>query len=171
MKNGKKKQLEIHHLKQFQSEFECEFLGSIDTLIAPSKIKTTPYIPPIESKVVLQMFQRPEKDKTYVCTVDVARGTTKDYSAFIIFDVTKIPYRVVATYKNNEVKPFVFPSIIEKTCKGFNDAHVLVEVNDLGQQISDTMQYELEYENMLMTTQRGRAGQVLGAGFSGRAHL
>ena len=154
--------------EQFQSEFECEFLGSIDTLIAPSKIKTTPHIPPIESKAGLQMFQKPEKGKTYVCTVDVARGTTKDYSAFIIFDVTKIPYTVVATYKNNEVKHFVFPSIIEKTCKGFNDAHVLVEVNDLGQQISDTMQYELEYENMLMTTQRGRAGQVLGAGFSGR---
>ena len=154
--------------EQFQSEFECEFLGSIDTLIAPSKIKNTPHIPPIESKGGLQMFEKPIKGNTYVCTVDVARGTTKDYSAFIIFDVTKIPYRVVATYKNNEVKPFVFPSIIEKTCKGFNDAHVLVEVNDLGQQISDTMQYELEYENMLMTTQRGRAGQVLGAGFSGR---
>ncbi len=154
--------------EQFQSEFECEFLGSIDTLIAPSKIKTTPHIPALESKGGLQMFHRPVKGKTYVCTVDVARGTTKDYSAFIIFDVTKIPYTVVATYKNNEVKPFVFPSIIEKTCKGFNDAHVLVEVNDLGQQISDTMQYELEYENMLMTTQRGRSGQVLGAGFSGR---
>ena len=154
--------------EQFQSEFECEFLGSIDTLIAPSKIKNTPHIPPIESKGGLQMFEKPIKGNTYVCTVDVARGTTKDYSAFIIFDVTKIPYRVVATYKNNEVKPFVFPSIIEKACKGFNDAHVLVEVNDLGQQISDTMQYELEYENMLMTTQRGRAGQVLGAGFSGR---
>ena len=154
--------------EQFQSEFECEFLGSIDTLIAPSKIKTTPHIPPIESKGGLQMFEKPIKGNNYVCTVDVARGTIKDYSAFIIFDVTKIPYRVVATYKNNEVKPFVFPSIIEKACKGFNNADVLVEVNDLGQQISDTMQYELEYENMLMTTQRGRAGQVLGAGFSGR---
>ena len=154
--------------EQFQSEFECEFLGSIDTLIAPSKIKATPHIPALTSKGGLQMFHKPEKDKTYVCTVDVARGTTKDYSAFIIFDVTKIPYTVVATYKNNEVKPFVFPSIIEKACKGFNDAHVLVEVNDLGQQISDTMMYELEYENMLMTTQRGRAGQILGAGFSGR---
>jgi hypothetical protein len=154
--------------EQFQSEFECEFLGSVDTLIAPSKIKSTPYIPAIESRAGLQMFERPDKDKLYVCTVDVARGTVKDYSAFIILDVTKIPYKVVCTYKNNEIKPFVFPSIIEKTCKGFNNAHVLVEVNDLGQQISDTMQYELEYENMLMTTQRGRAGQILGAGFSGR---
>ena len=154
--------------EQFQSEFECEFLGSVDTLIAPSKIKTTPHIPALTSKGGLQMFHKPEKDKSYVCAVDVARGTTKDYSAFIIFDVSKIPYTVVATYKNNEIKPFVFPSIIEKACKGFNNADVLVEVNDLGQQISDTMQYELEYENMLMTTQRGRAGQILGAGFSGR---
>ena len=83
--------------EQFQSEFECEFLGSVDTLIAPSKIKTTPHIPALTSKGGLQMFHKPEKDKSYVCTVDVARGTTKDYSAFIIFDVSKKPYTVVAT--------------------------------------------------------------------------
>ena len=88
------------------------------------------------------MFKRPEKGRLYVCTVDVARGTNKDYSAFIIFDVTKddnrkVPYEVVATYKNNEVKPFVFPNIVAQTCKAYNEAHILVEVNDLGQSISD----------------------------------
>jgi len=154
--------------EQFQQEFECEFLGSVDTLISPSKIKTLPYITPIESRNGLQMFERPEKGKLYVCTVDVARGTNRDYSAFIILDVTKLPYRVVATYKNNEVKPFVFPNIVQSVCVNYNDAHVLVEVNDLGQQISETMHYELEYPNILMTTQKGRAGQILGAMFSGR---
>ena len=154
--------------EQFQQEFECEFLGSVDTLISPAKIKATPYIPAIESKNGLQMFKRPEKDRLYACTVDVARGTGKDYSAFVIFDVTKIPYEVVCTYKNNEIKPHVFPSIVEQVCKGYNHAHVLVEVNDIGQQISEIMHMELEYDNMMMTTQRGRAGQVLGAMFSGR---
>jgi len=154
--------------EQFQQEFECEFLGSVDTLISPAKIKATPYIPAIESKNGLQMFKRPEKDRLYACTVDVARGTGKDYSAFVIFDVTKIPYEVVCTYKNNEIKPHVFPSIVEQVCKGYNHAHVLVEVNDIGQQISEIMHMELEYDNMMMTTQRGRAGQILGAMFSGR---
>ena len=154
--------------EQFQQEFECDFLGSVDTLISPTKIKAMPHILPIESKGGLDMYEKPDKSKTYVCTVDVARGTTKDYSAFVIFDCSQVPYRVVAKYKNNEVKPFVFPNIIQQVCTGYNKAHVLVEVNDLGQQISDTLQYECEYENLLMTTQRGRAGQVLGSGFSGR---
>ena len=87
-------------------------------------------------------MKKPKKDKTYVCTVDVARGTTNDYSTFIMLDCSQVPYRVVAKYRNNEIKPFVFPNIIHQVCTGYNNAHVLVEVNDLGQQISDTLQYE-----------------------------
>jgi hypothetical protein len=154
--------------EQFNQEFECEFLGSIDTLISSTKIKTIPYLKPLQSQGGLDVFERPDKNKIYVCTVDVARGMGKDYSAFIIFDVTQMPYRVVAKYRNNEIKPMVFPNIIQQTCKGYNNAHILVEVNDLGGQISDALQYDLEYDNLLMTTQRGRAGQVLGSGFSGR---
>ena len=154
--------------EQFQQEFECEFLGSVDTLISQAKIKATPYIPALESKNGLQMFKRPEKDHLYVTTVDVARGTGRDYSAFAVLDCTKIPYEVVATYKNNEVKPHIFPSIIEQVCKGYNRAHILTEVNDIGQQVAEILQMELEYDNVLMTTQRGRAGQILGAMFSGR---
>lgn len=154
--------------EQFQQEFECEFLGSVDTLISPAKIKTTPYMPALESKNGLQMFKRPEKDHLYVTTVDVARGTGRDYSAFTVLDCTKIPYEIVATYKNNEVKPHIFPSVIEQVCKGYNRAHILTEVNDIGQQVAEILQMELEYDNVLMTTQRGRAGQILGAMFSGR---
>jgi hypothetical protein len=155
-------------LEQFQSEFECEFLGSIDTLISPSKIKTLAHLNPIESNAGVDIYVRPEKDKTYVCTVDVARGTIKDYSAFVVFDVTQMPYKVVAKYRSNEIKPYVFPNIIARIAKAYNTAHILVEVNDLGQQISDALHFEIEYDNLLMTTQKGRAGQILGAQFSGR---
>jgi hypothetical protein len=154
--------------EQFNQEFECEFLGSIDTLISSTKIKTIPYLSPLQSQGGLDVFEKPDKNKIYVCTVDVARGMGKDYSAFVVFDVSQMPYRIVAKYRNNEIKPMVFPNIIQQTCKGYNNAHILVEVNDLGGQISDALQYDLEYDNLLMTTQRGRAGQVLGSGFSGR---
>ena len=154
--------------EQFQSEFECEFLGSVDTLISPSKIKALAHLPPIESNAGVDIYERPKKNHTYVCTVDVARGTVKDYSAFVVFDVTQMPYRVVAKYRNNEIKPYVFPNIIAKVAKAYNTAHTLVEVNDLGQQVSDALHFEIEYDNLLMTTQRGRAGQLLGAQFSGR---
>lgn len=154
--------------EQFSSEFECEFLGSIDTLISPAKIKLIPYKDPVESSGGLDVFENPIKGHSYVCTVDVARGIAKDYSAFIMFDVTQMPYRVVAKYRSNEVKPLLFPHMIQKACLGYNHAHILVEVNDLGAQISDGLHYDLEYDNMMMTVQKGRAGQILGAGFSGR---
>jgi hypothetical protein len=154
--------------EQFQQEFECEFLGSVNTLISPAKIKTMAYLNPIKTSGSIEMFEAPIKGHTYVATVDVSRGVDKDYSAFVVFDVTKMPFKVVAIYKNNEIKPFVFPNVIEQVCKGYNHAHILTEVNDIGQQIAEALQFEIEYDNILMTTQKGRAGQVLGAMFSGR---
>jgi len=154
--------------EQFQQEFECEFLGSVNTLINPAKIKNMTFKQPIQSNACLDVYEQPQKDRTYVCTVDVARGVQKDYSAFVIIDVTEMPFRVVAKFRDNDIKPLLFPHTIDRVCKGYNHAHILVEVNDLGQQIAEALQFELEYDNLLMTTQRGRAGQILGAGFSGR---
>ena len=153
---------------QFASEFECEFLGSVDTLISPAKIKATPYISPLQTNGRLSIFEKPVKGNTYIACVDVARGTLKDYSAFIIYDVTQLPYRVVATFRDNELKPILFPEMIAKVCTQYNKAHILVEVNDIGAQISDGLHFEIEYDNILMTTQKGRAGQILGAMFSQR---
>ena len=154
--------------EQFQQEFECEFLGSVNTLISPAKIKNMAFTTPKTSSGGLDVYEDPIKEKTYVITVDVARGVLKDYSAFVVLDVSQMPYRVVAKYKNNDIKPLLFPSIIDRVGKAYNRAHVLVETNDLGQQIAEALQFELEYDNLLMTTNRGRAGQILGAGFSGR---
>ena len=154
--------------EQFQQEFECEFLGSVNTLISPAKIKNMAFLKPITSNAGIDVYENPIKGHTYVCTVDVARGVTKDYSAFVVLDVSKMPYKVVAKFRDNDIKPLLFPHTIEKVCNAYNHAHVLVETNDLGQQVAEALQFEIEYDNLLMTTQRGRAGQILGAGYSGR---
>ena len=155
---------------QFQTEFECEFLGSVDTLINAQKLKAMAVIDPRRSPQGLDVYEMPIKDHTYVITVDVARGVQNDYSAFIVIDSTKAPYKIVAKYKNNDIKPIVFPNVLDKIGKLYNKAYILIEINDLGQQVADAMQFELEYDNMMMVTQRGRAGQVLGGGFSGRGN-
>ena len=152
---------------QFNSEFECEFLGSIDTLIAPHKLKQMPYIDAIQSNADLDIFERPDPKKTYFLTADVSRGTSQDYSAFLVLDVTEMPYRVVAKYRNNEIKPLMFPHKIYEVAKAYNECFVLVEVNDIGEQVANALQYDLEYDNLVMASMRGRAGQILGAGFSG----
>ena len=157
---------------QFNSEFECEFLGSIDTLISPSKLKLMPFVEPIQSNADLDIFERPDPSKTYFLTADVSRGTSQDYSAFLVFDVTQMPYRVVAKYRNNEIKPLLFPQKIYEVAKAYNECFVLVEVNDIGEQVANALQLDLEYDNLVMASMRGRAGQILGAGFSGgRAQL
>ena len=154
---------------QFATEFECEFLGSIDTLINSTKIKALPVVEPKRSGG-LDVYEMPKKGHIYTVTVDVSRGLTNDYSAFCVIDCTNVPYKVVAKYRDNDIKPIVFPNIIERVAKHYNKAYILVEINDLGQQVADALQFELEYDNMMMVTQRGRSGQVLGGGFSGRGN-
>ena len=153
--------------EQFKVEFECEFIGSVDTLISPMALRSMEYTEPIRKNRGLDIFTEPEDDHTYVLTADVARGVGKDYSAFIVFDTTSFPYKVVAKYRDNEIKPMVFPSIIERVAKSYNKAHVLIEVNDIGDQVASILNYDLEYPNVMMCAMRGRAGQQLGAGFSG----
>jgi len=157
---------------QFNSEFECEFLGSIDTLINSVKLKQLVYRTPIHSNVGIDIHVRPEENRTYMLTADVSRGTANDYSAFVVFDVTEIPYKIVAKFRDNEIKPLLFPTKIHEVAKAYNNAYVMVEVNDIGEQVANTLQFDLEYDNLVMASMRGRAGQVLGAGFSGgRAQL
>ena len=154
--------------QQFRTEFECEFLGSVNTLINPSKLRTMRYRQPSVSNAGLDIYEPVKEDHRYCVTVDVARGDLNDNSAFVIFDVTHIPYRVVGKYKNNDIKPMMFPGIVEKVARNYNQAEILVEVNDIGGQVADTLHYELEYDNLIMVSQRGRAGQVAGSGFSGK---
>jgi len=157
---------------QFNTEFECEFLGSINTLIAPSKLKQLTYRTPKQSNAGLDIHVSPQEGRTYVLVADVSRGTKNDYSAFVVVDVSEIPYKVVAKFRDNELKPLIFPSKIYDIARAYNQAYVLIEVNDIGEQVANAMQFDLEYDNLIMASMRGRAGQVIGAGFSGgRAQL
>ena len=153
---------------QFKVEFECEFLGSVDTLIAPSKLRSLVYENPKTSNAGLDVHEDPVEKHDYVLTVDVARGVEKDFSAFVVVDITEFPHKVVAKYRSNDIKPMLFPSIIYELAIRYNQAFILCEVNDVGDQVAAIINYDLEYENLLMCSMRGRAGQVVGQGFSGK---
>lgn len=156
---------------QFRQEFECEFLGSSNTLIHPTKLRTLVYRQPIKrNDLGLKIYSEPERGTIYGMVVDTARGVGGDYSAFIVVNVSTFPYRLVATFKNNLISPLVFPNVIQQTAKYYNDAIVLVETNDIGQQVADILYHDLEYEGVLATANNGRAGQSLSGGFATSTH-
>ena len=153
--------------RQFTQEFECEFLGSVDTLISAAKLKALVFEEPITRSKGLDVYENPKEKNEYLMTVDVSRGIGGDYSAFIVYDITTVPYRIVAKYRNNEIKPMLFPSVINDVARGYNNAWVMCEVNDIGDQVASILNFDLEYPNVLMCAMRGRAGQIVGQGFSG----
>jgi hypothetical protein len=157
--------------EQFRQEFECEFIGSTNTLIHPTKLRTLAFVQPKREKWGLDYYQDPIPDHSYVMTVDVSHGVGQDYSAFSIIDVSQIPYRQVAKYRNCDISPLTFPDIIHRYARWYNDANVLVEINDVGQQVAEALQSELEYENVLSTVMKGRAGQKISGGFGAKSQM
>ena len=59
----------------------------------------------------------------------------------------------------------VYPNIIYNIGVKYNIAWLIVEINDIGQQVAETLHFDLEYENILMASMHGRAGQKIGGGF------
>ena len=154
--------------EQFRTEFECDFIGSTNTLISSAKLKSLVYKTPIhKNDEGLKVYEKPEKDHIYFMGVDVARGTGLDHHAFVVVDITKDdePFKVVATFRNNELSPMTYPTVVHSLCKQYNDAYCMIEINDIGGQVADIMHSEFEYEHILMTTIRGRKGQTLDGGF------
>ena len=153
--------------RQFTQEFECEFLGSVDTLITAAKLRTLTYDDPITTNGSLDVYENPIPDHDYIICVDVSRGLAQDYSAFVVIDITRAPWQLVAKYRDKNVRPMLFPNIIYNVATNYNNAYVLTEVNDIGEAVAGSLFYDIEYENVLMCAMRGRAGQIVGQGFSG----
>ena len=151
---------------QFRQEFECEFIGSTNTLIHPAKLRTLVFKNAISNDGHLDIYEHPQPGKTYAMTVDVAEGQGLDYSTFSIFDVTQIPYVQVAKYRNNKITPLLFPTVILQAARKYNDAFVLVEINSIGLQVSDILHFELAYDNLVKIQVKGKQGQQSTPGFT-----
>ena len=157
--------------EQFRQEFECEFLGSAGTLIHPTKLRTLAHVTPMKIWQDVEIYEEPKEDAIYTMSVDVSRGVGLDYSAFIVVDISQMPYKLVAKYRSKDISPLLYPTIIYNVAKHFNEAYILVEINDIGQQVADILHQDLEYENMLATSVKGRAGQQISGGFSGNSSM
>ena len=114
----------------------------------------------------MDIFEHPVPKHTYVLCADVAEGQGLDYSTFSIFDVTEIPYRQVAKYRNNEISPMLLPAVIYSAATRYNEAFVLIEINSIGLQVADILHFELNYENLMKFQIKGKQGMQASGGFA-----
>ena len=154
--------------EKFDQEFNIQFLGSSGTLISGWKLKEMVESRPImKNEDGLRQYTAPIKDHMYIVVVDVARGKGLDYSAFSVVDITSMPYDQSCTFRSNGILAADYAEIVFNTAKMYNNAWVLVEINDIGEQVAWTLQNDLEYENIFMTERAGNQGKRLTAGFGG----
>jgi hypothetical protein len=152
--------------QKFAQEFECQFLGSSGTLIEGSKLKNLVYKKTVHDSQGLKIYKEAEKGRTYVMVVDVSRGKGLDYSAFQVIDVSEMPYKQVATFRDNMLTPIDYAEMIYRVHKLYGECYMLVEVNDIGDQVADLLNYEYEVEGLLHTESAGRSGKRISSGFA-----
>ena len=152
--------------EKFLQEMECEFMGSAGTLLSSAALKSLAFVKPIHlSENGIKVYQAPISEHNYVIVADTSRGRGLDYSAFSVIDVTSMPYKQVCIYKDNNISPLVYPSIIRRVGEYYNSAYVLIEINDNGQQVVDSLFDEYEYENILSTVEiKGKIAVTWGYG-------
>jgi hypothetical protein len=153
--------------EKFEQEYNCEFLGSSGTLIAGWKLKELVHQPSLVERDGLTQYFAPIEGHVYIAVCDVSRGKGLDYSAFQLVDVTKMPYQQACVYRNNAISPVDYADVIHRVVKAYNNASVLVEVNDIGEQVSHSLHYDFGYENVLFTENAGRSGKRITGGFGG----
>ena len=159
--------------RQFAQEFETEFLGSSNTLISGYKLQQLRYTDAIAEHDKMKIYEHPVKenqndsksDHLYCICVDVSEGKNLDSSAFSIIDISTTPYKQVATYASSSISPILFPTVIVNAARYYNDAYVLVEINN-NPQVADFIHNDLEYENLLKIFTGNKKPQQLSAGFA-----
>jgi len=151
--------------EQFRQEFETEFIGSSATLISGAKLRSLAFFNPLSSDDNLDIYEQPKPGHLYICTVDCSEGVEQDYSTINVLDVSQTPYKQVAKYRNNKLPLLFFPTIIYSIANRFNEAFVLIETNNVGQQVVDILHYDLEYENVYKIDHHHIKGQTISGGF------
>ena len=151
--------------EKFQQEYCVEFMGSSGTLIAGWKLKELVYQKPVTTKDGLSVYWSPIKGHRYGIIVDVSEGRGLDYSAFHVIDVSQMPYQQACVYRNNLITPLDYAEVVHRIAIAYNRAPVLVEINNMGAQVSHSLHYDFEYDNILFTENNGRNGKKISTGF------
>lgn len=151
----------------------CHFVGSTNTLISSSKLTSLVWHNPLRTELDghLHIFREPEKGHIYILTVDVAEGLGLDHSAYSVIDVTSMPYRQVARYRYNKIAPLIFPTEIMRGAGIYNNAFILIEINNIGVQVADTIHNEFNYENLIKVQSKVKRGQSTGPGFLKKSQI
>ena len=157
-----------HDEEKFNQEYCCQFLGSSGTLISGAKLKQLAGSVPLRQSEGFIQYEAPIEGRQYSMTVDVARGKGLDYSCFSVMDITEMPYKQVAVYRDNLTGPIDFASVVFRMGTSYNNAAVLIEINDIGEQVSDVLLMDYGYDNLLYTSNNGRSGKILTGGFGKR---
>lgn len=135
----------------------CSFIGSSKTLVSGDAIEKLRVENPIKIAYdyCMRVYEEPVKGALYIMGVDSATGTGGDYSAFQVLRVyNSRRIEQVCCYNSNVVKVGEYSRIVHETSLRYNNAMMIVESDNIGEQVCNELWYTLESENMINTDKK-----------------
>ncbi len=143
-------------LAQWEQEFNNTFIGSQNTLISPSVLSSMTYEEPKLIQGGSRVFEFSRPLEKYFISVDVAHGIGLDYSVTTVLNISELPYSVCSVFRSNAINVLELPIIIQNIAEYYNQAPVMIELNDQGQQVANILQNDLNYPNMVFTSRSNK---------------
>jgi len=136
--------------REFAQEYDCDFLGSGNSVIEPDKLsfyEQTFIQEPVERRFMggdFWIWQYPDYSKSYIISADVARGDGSDHSAFHVIDIETCEQ--VAEYKS-QIDTRTYGNMLVSVASEWNNALLVVENANIGWDVINTI-IEKGYQNL-----------------------
>ncbi len=156
-------------IRKWTQEFLCQFLASSNSIIDSKNMEEMEFANPLRHERVplygqirklkeqfvksVAVYEKPKKGHEYVIGVDPAKITedsSGDSLAMQIMDITRLPFKQVATVVINDgIHYLEVPAFLAKCGYYYNEAWIFIENNDqVGLSIADSLNIDWEYENV-----------------------
>lgn len=141
---------------KFKQEYECEFLGSTNTVIDINTLEKliSINIDPIHIDLNgrFEIYEKPDNTYKYIMGVDTAKGTGEHNSTIQvlkILDNKEIKLKQVAIFCDNHTDVYEFSAIVNRISYYYNNAYIMVENNAEGLSIVNELWWNYENENLI----------------------
>ena len=151
--------------KQVAQELLCDFASSGDTFLTNEvleKIRLSTKAPIERSgpEYNVWYWEYPLEGVNYICSADIARGDSGDYSAFHIINTKD---NSIAVEYKGKIPPDHFASLLYDIARRFNNAIICPENNAYGYSVLTKLR-DLAYKNIYFTSEKEKYKFLYGEG-------
>jgi hypothetical protein len=141
----------------FDQEFGCQFIETGESVLDGELVRkcslTLQDAEHIFDDGKYKVWTLPDETRSYAIGVDISEGVGEAASVVQVLDITDLTeIEQVAVYHNNTISPYNFTTKLLEILQQWGNPPALIERNNCGAQVVDTLKNVYGYENIVNYT-------------------